>query len=484
MGVPSNLMRSRQANPPPSSLARETVLELGTAGSLVERLERALREAIASGRVPAGAALPASRRLAETLGVSRWVVTEAYGQLVAEGVLEARVGAATRVPGSLPEASALARGTPSEVPPLPRQPRYDLRPGLPDLRHVPREAWSRAVREALAAAPNDVLATAPVAGVPETRVGVATYLRRARMVEAPDSAVVVTRGATDGMARIATALRAAGQTHLLVEDPSWPGLREVAQRAGLTPVPVPVDDEGVDIGALVAAAARTGARTALLTPAHQFPTGVPLAGDRREAVLSWARAVDGLVIEDDYDAEFRYDRRPVAALQRLDPGRVVLLGSMSKTISPALGLGWMVVPASWRAALAAAPGSAPSVVDQLALTRFLGTGGYDRHLRAARIRYRRRHDALLAALAAQLPDARVSGLSAGLHVVLHLGPGAPDAAEVVRAAAARDVGLVDMRRYEVSGSATSHRLVLGYGNLADARLPDAVTRLAASCRPR
>ncbi|ANC32511.1 PLP-dependent aminotransferase family protein [Isoptericola dokdonensis] len=475
----------------PVDLAWETLLDLGADdGPRVARLERAVRDAVAAGRLPAGATLPASRLLAESLGVSRWVVTETYGRLVAEGVLEARVGSGTRVPLSTPPVprprraapagpAASAAPTSGTVPPLPPRPRHDLRPGVPDLRHVPRAAWLRAARESLATASNDDLAAAPPAGHPAARAAVAAHLRRSRLVEAPDTAVVLTRGATDAMGRLAVALHAAGHRHLLVEDPSWPVLRDVARRAGLEPVPVPVDADGVDVEALVAASARTGARVALLTPAHQFPTGVPLSGERREQVLAWARAADGLVVEDDYDAEFRYDRRPVAALQRLDPERVVLLGSVSKTLAPAVGVGWTVLPTAWRAAFADAPGGGPSVLDQLTFTRLLAGGGYDRHLRAARGRYRRRHDALSAALAAALPEVRLTGLAAGLHLLAHLPATAPDAAEVVRAAARLDVGLVDLRRYQFHPGARSRSLVLGYGNLADARLDEAVARLAA-----
>ncbi|GAA1994598.1 PLP-dependent aminotransferase family protein [Isoptericola halotolerans] len=465
-----------------TTLAWETLLDLEHGpGPLVVRLERALRDAVGSGRLPAGATLPASRRLAESLGISRWVVTEAYGQLVAEGVLDARVGAGTRVapgqPGPTPSGAAPRSGAVQALPP---RPRFDLRPGVPDLRHVPRDTWLKAAREALAIATNDDLATSPGAGHPAARAAVVAHLRRARLVDAPDTAVVVTRGATDAMGRVVAALHAAGHTHLLVEDPSWPVLRDVARRGGLEPVPVPVDGGGIDVHRLTEAAARTGARALLLTPAHQFPTGVALAGDRRDAVLGWARSVDGLVIEDDYDAEFRYDRRPVAALQRLDPDRVVLLGSVSKTMSPAFGIGWMVLPETWRAAVSGAgQAGPPSVVEQLTFARFLTDGGYDRHLRAARGRYRRRHDALAAAVRAALPGARLGGMAAGLHAVLDLPASAPDAAEVVRAAAAHDVGVVDLRRYQVRPSARSRTLVLGYGNLVDARLEEAVARLAS-----
>lgn len=478
-----------------TSLAWETLLDLDAhAGPLVVRLERAVRDAVRSGRVPAGAALPASRRLAEALGVSRWVVTEAYGQLVAEGLLEARTGSATRVaagarpspvPGPPPPRAAGAAG----VPPSVRRPRFDLAPGVPDLRHAPREAWLRAAREALAVASNDDLGAAPDAGHSRARSAIAAHLRRSRAVDATDEAVVVTRGATDAMARVAAALVRAGHRRLLVEDPSWPVLRAGAAAAGLETVPVPVDGAGVDVGALIDAARRTGARAALLTPAHQFPTGTALAAERRERVLAWARDVDGLLIEDDYDAEFRYDRRPVAALQQLGPDRVLLLGSLSKTLAPAFGVGWMVVPPAWRAALADAGGTrpGPSVVDQLTFARFVDGGAYDRHLRAARVRYRRRHDALGSALAGALPGAALRGMAAGLHALLELPAGPdgappPDAADVVREAAAREVGVVDLRRYQVRPAARSTTLVLGYGNLADARLDEAATRLADAVR--
>ncbi|MFJ2520653.1 PLP-dependent aminotransferase family protein [Cellulosimicrobium cellulans] len=483
-----------------AELAWEALLDLGTGpGSRVERLERAVRDAVHTGRVPVGAALPPSRQLAEALGVSRWVVTEAYGQLVAEGFLDARTGSATRVSaaaGSRPAPTLVDPGQPGTGRTYAARARFDLAPGVPDLRHVPRDAWLRAAREALGTsggtASNDDLGQPSPAGHPHARAVVADHLRRARVVAGADDAVVLTRGATDGMARVAAALVEAGHTHLLVEDPSWSVLRDVAGRVGLTPVPVPVDDAGADVEALVAASRRTGARAALLTPAHQFPTGAALAPERREAVLAWARAVDGVVVEDDYDAEFRYDRRPVAALQQLDPERVVLLGSVSKTLSPAFGVGWMVVPARWRESVmrAAAPAhgaaAAPSTVDQLTFARFVASGGYDRHLRGARSRYRRRRDAVLDALARELPDAAVSGIAAGMHALLSLPSApddpAPDAAHVVREAARREVTVVDLRRYQVRPADRSTTLVLGYGNLADARVGEAVARLADAVR--
>ena len=509
--------------PDQTNSADEVLIALAPGpGALRHRLEEAILEGIASHRLPPGTALPPSRTLADTLGISRWVVTEAYGHLVSKGILEARTGSATRVamsasdgvlagradvvpaapgrpggggstrrrPGSGDPTSAGARPSGTGLERAPRRATHDLAPGVPDLRHVPREAWLRAARDALADATNQDLGGQPAAGHPAARAAVATHLRRARIVSGPDGAVLLTRGATDGMSRIAVALADAGHTHLLVEDPSWAPLRDVAAAAGLTPVPVPVDDDGIVTGELREAAGRTGARAVLLTPAHQFPLGAVLSADRRAAVLAWAREVDGLVIEDDYDAEFRYDRRPVPALQGLDPDRVLLLGSTSKTLAPAFGIGWMVVPERWRAAVLEVsvrrgPAPGPATLDQLTLARFVAGGAYARYLRAARTRYARRRTALLAALGRELPGAPVGGIAAGMHVTVDLArvglpgvdPAAVDAAAVVREGAARDVALVDLRRYQAAPSVRSTVLVVGYGNLADARLEEAVRGL-------
>ncbi|MGI5188357.1 PLP-dependent aminotransferase family protein [Promicromonospora sp. CA-289599] len=475
-------------------------------GALRHRLEQAILESIASGRLTPGTALPPSRVLADTLGISRWVVTETYGHLVNKGVLDARTGSATRVAASAGGVEAplvelvetrfrQARPTAGRLglERAPRRATHDLAPGVPDLRHVPREAWLRAARDALAAATNEDLGGQPADGHPAAREAVAAHLRRARMTAGPDRAVLLTRSATDGMSRIAAALADAGHTHLLVEDPSWAPLRDVAAAAGLVPVPVPVDDDGVSINRLRTEAARTGARAVLLTPAHQFPLGAALSDDRRAAVLAWVRDVDGLVIEDDYDAEFRYDRRPVPALQGLDAERVVLLGATSKTLAPAFGIGWMVVPERWRAAVLGVsvrrgPTPGPATLDQLTLARFVADGAYARHLRAARARYARRRSALLTALDDQLPGARVGGIAAGMHVTVDLAgldlpgvdPRGIDAAAVAREGAARDVALVDLRRYQAAPSPRSTVLVLGYGNLADARLEEAVRSLRAA----
>lgn len=468
-------------------LAWETLLDLSPANdgrsALRDRLEHALRQAIDDGILPHGAALPPSRALAETLGVSRWVVTETYGQLVAEGVLEATTGSATTV--AVPIAGAAVTGDaarPASTAPPP--PRFDLRPGLPDLRALPRSRWAAALRAALVALPDQAFVADHGPGYAPARDAVADYLARSRRVAAGAGDIVITHGATDGMRLLALELRRRGHRHLLVEDPSWPRLRDVAQECGLTPIGVPVDEGGIDVAALESAARRTGARAALLTPAHQFPLGAALSPQRREHIVAWARSADALLIEDDYDAEFRYDRRPVAALQRLAPDRVALIGSLSKSIAAGIGIGWMVLPSGFEPAAAT---TAPSLIDQAALAHFLTHGDLERHLRRARTRFRRRRGRLLAALDRELVGLRdeiggldVTGIAAGMHLVLSL-PIGLDAGEVVRRGSEHALALVPLRRYAFDRT-LPEALVLGYGNLDDALVEEAAALLAQVLR--
>ncbi|OKI27246.1 GntR family transcriptional regulator [Saccharothrix sp. CB00851] len=445
------------------------MVDVGGPGRLHDRVARGLRTAIRDGRLAEGDAVPPSRALAEELGCSRWVVTEAYGQLVAEGYLAARVGSATRVSWS-PRTAAKPRARRTPAGPAVR---YDLAPGLPDLRAFPRRRWADAVRSVIGSAGHYDLDLPDPAGHAVLRATLAQYLRRSRGADAEAASVSVCAGVTDGLARTCRALRAEGITDLAVEDPGWPRLRAAASSAGLRVHPVPVDDDGLRVDDL----APTPARAVVVGAAHQFPTGTVLSPARRAGLIRWAREVDGFVIEDDYDAEFRYDHHPVAVMQGLDPGRVFLLGTVSKTLSPALGLGWLVAPAPVVPALRAANpvAAAPPVLDQLALATFIDRGWYDAHLRASRRRFRTRRDLLLTTLATRLPQARASGTAAGLHVLLHL-PDGTDTRRTVRAAAAAGLRLADLDDYRVTPS-PGRALVLGYGNIGDTEIPAAVALL-------
>ncbi|MEU8134684.1 PLP-dependent aminotransferase family protein [Streptodolium elevatio] len=448
-------------------------------GAVGAQITAGLRDAVRTGRLAPGDRLPSSRALATDLGVSRGMVVEAYEQLVAEGYLTSRHGSGTRV-ADIPESRA--PGGPDEprdandISVLP----YDLKPGTSDMSAFPRAAWLAATRHALATVPHSRLSYGDPGGVPELRTALAAYLGRVRAANAAPDRIVVVGGVAQGIALMVQALAARGHTLLAVEDPSSATQRGLLRSNGLPIVGVPVDGEGIDVAAL----ARTGARAVLVTPAHQYPTGVVLSPERRAQLTGWARDVDGLIVEDDYDAEFRYDRDPVGCLQGLDPDRVVHLGSTSKALAPGMRLGWAVVPHTWLEQVRelkqyADLGSA--VINQFAFVQLLESGGYDRHLRAMRLRYRGRRDAVADAFAEFLPKAQVNGIRAGLHLYVELPPGSREDA-VVAAAAARGVRVEPVGPMREPGPDAPPALVLGYASLGEDRLREAVSRLADACR--
>ena len=446
------------------------------AGRLHRQIERALRDAIRAGRLVPGTPLPSTRALARELGVSRGVVTEAYSQLVAEGYLVARQGAPTRVAPTDPAPSPKyeAPRPPIVKRPVPAPSPYDLMPGRPDLAAFPRDEWLAAMRRVLRSAPDATLGYPEPGGVAALREALAAYLGRARAVAPDPERTVVCSGVTQGIVLLARVLRERGERRIAVEDPGFHLHRWSLERAGLEPVGVPVDGEGIDVAAL----AGTGVRAALVTPAHQMPTGVVLSPSRRAALLTWAEDVDGLVIEDDYDAEYRFDRGPVGALQGLAPERVVYAGSASKTFAHGLRLGWLVLPERLARPVAferiAVDGGGP-VLEQLTLADLIGRGDLDRHLRRTRREYRRRRSTLLAALAEHLPDAEVTGVAAGLHALVLLPPDL-DEEEVLRRASKAGVAVQSLASLRV---ATTGRpgLVLGYAHLPPAALVRAVAAL-------
>jgi GntR family transcriptional regulator/MocR family aminotransferase len=430
------------------------------------QLEDRLRTLVREGTLPAGGRLPSSRALATDLEVSRRLVVEAYAQLLAEGYLVSRPGGGTYV------AAAASAARPPAATLGPKALQLDFFPGAPDLASFPRALWSRALREVLRSAPASAFAYPDTRGARELRAQLSAYLRRVRGVVAEPDSILICAGATQGLALLGRALAAQGVSAIDVEDPCLPPHRAVLAYAGLEVRGIPVGEEGLEVDAL-------DAPVVLCTPAHQCPTGVALSPRRRGALIEWARA-GGLVIEDDYDAEFRYDRAPLGALQGLAPERIVYLGTASKTLAPCLRLGWLVLPASLRDAVIAAKvlddlGSA--TIEQLALARLFETAAYDRHLRKARRRNRARRDALIAAVAAKLPGARVSGVSAGLHAVVRL-PKPVDAASLQARAAACGVGIYPLSHHLIAVPPDTDALVLGYANLPEPAIAEGIRRLA------
>ncbi|MBV1939827.1 PLP-dependent aminotransferase family protein [Streptomyces sp. BV286] len=420
-------------------------------------LERALRDAVRDGRLAPGTRLPATRRLADELGISRGTAKAAYDQLVAEGYLTARQGAGTQV-ASLPSASAAAPGTAARA----RAPRFDLRPGSPDVGTFPAAAWLRALRRAIANAPSLAYDYGDPRGRIELRTALSGYLGRARGVIAPPERIVVTSGYVQGLALLTRVLDGGA---IAMEDPGLPFHRDVVRHNGGAVVPAEVDERGVRVRGLGDAAA------VVVTPAHQYPTGVTLHPERRRALTDWARARGGVIVEDDYDGEFRYDRQPVGALQGMAPGQVAYLGTASKTLGPALRLGWMVLPPHLADAVTDAKLHSDhhtESIGQLALAELITSHAYDRHVRACRLRYRRRRDQLLDRLGARRG---VRGIAAGLHALVDV---ADEGAALARAA---EMGLAVGclgEHWHGPGDGRPQGLVVGYGTPRERVYPEAL----------
>jgi GntR family transcriptional regulator / MocR family aminotransferase len=464
-----------------SGLSPELLLALDRgrgAEPLRSQLENRLREAIRSGRLRPGERLPSSRELARELGTSRGLVQECYGQLQAEGYLSTRVGSATAVAarasappvrpaGAVESPGAEGVRSVGGLGFAPGRARLmaDFRSGVPDLAGFPRGDWMWAQREACRTAPNEALDYGDPRGSPVLREVLAAYLRRVRAAAADPEHLVICTGFAQGLGLALRVLRRAGTRRVAIEDPGYDDAAQVAAWADVEVIRVQVDSGGIDVGRLAA----TGAQAVVLSPAHQWPTGVVLAAARRHALAAWAASTDAIIIEDDYDAEFRYDREPVGALQGLAPDRVIALGTVSKSLAPALRLGWLVCPPALTAAIAEEKeyGDRGSpVLDQLALAKLIESGRFDRHLRRMRGVYAARRQALVAALAQHAPAVRLTGLAAGFHAVAHM-PGPAAEKSVVAGAMVRSVGLYGMSTYRSSGADRPGQLVVGFGNLSE-----------------
>jgi GntR family transcriptional regulator / MocR family aminotransferase len=456
-------------------------LHLELAGSRRKAaLEAALREAVRSGRLAAGAALPSSRALATDLGVARNTVADAYGQLVAEGWLASRHGSGTWVAErrELVPAAPSSAGAPSAA-----AARYDLRPGSPDLSAFPRTAWLAASRRALATAPAGALGYADPRGLEVLRVALAGYLARARGVLVTPDRIVVCSGFAEGLQLLCQVLLARRADKLAVEACGPAGHRQIAVATGLRLTSLPVDGDG----AVLPPDADTGA--VLLTPAHQFPLGMALAPHRRRMAVDWAARTGGLVIEDDYDGEFRYDRQAVGALQALAPEHVVYAGTASKSLAPGLRLGWLVLPGELAEQVTEckrASGRLSSAFDQLALAEFIESGGYDRQIRRARLAYRQRRDRLTGALAREVRGVRVVGIAAGLHALVLL-PDGQQERDVVARGARRGLALQGLSEFRAGAHDQGPALVVGYATPPAHAFSTALARLCAvlgADRPR
>jgi GntR family transcriptional regulator/MocR family aminotransferase len=448
------------------------IVELRRAGgaALHRQIEGAIRDGIRAGRLRRGASLPPSRVLASDLGVSRGVVVEAYQQLVAQGYLTAGAGGYTRVAVESEPPRMRAHAVPEAAA------RIDFGYGRTDVSHFPRAAWMRSLRRVFSETPNDRFGYLDGRGAPELHDALAEYLNRVRGTAAEPADVVVCNGYAQGISLVVQVLARAGARRLAVEDPSADDdARPLAAQAGLEVVGIPVGPDGIRVDVLE----RTRADALILTPSHQWPTGGVLSAEARAAVLGWAQRTGALVVEDDYDAEYRYDRAPVGAMQGLAPDRVIYAGTASKTLAPGLRLGWLVAPRPLVSDLVSAKVLADRgspVIDQLTFADFLAHGELDRHLRRMRPLYRRRRDVLLEALARRLPELEPAGIAAGLHLVSWL-PAGLDETRVVEAAAIRGVRVNGVGPYRLSADGRAG-LIFGYSTLTEQAIVEGVELLA------
>jgi GntR family transcriptional regulator/MocR family aminotransferase len=394
-------------------------------------------------------------------------VVEAYQQLIAEGYLSSEERSTTRVEKV---SDGKVRAVPDERPAA----RYDLRPGVPALSEFPRMAWLKAITAAVKGAPDSALGYPDPRGSIVLRRAVAGYLRRVRAVVAEPDRIVICAGFTQALSLLTRVL---GESVIALENPGVIGREQTIAASGGRHVSVPVDEFGLRTDLLP----DSGAAAVITTPAHQFPLGVTLAASRRSQLLDWARE-GRLIVEDDYDAEFRYDRQPIGAVQGLGPEHVAYIGTVSKTLAPALRLGWLVLPSSLVDLATEAKrnhDAGSPTLDQRALADMFDSGAYERHLRRVRRLYRQRRDQLLTALHRYLPDAKISGTAAGLHLVVRL-PRVQNVAEIVAAGADNGVAIAGLYRYVLADTTDYRgRIVVGYGNIEPGDINAAICRLAA-----
>jgi GntR family transcriptional regulator/MocR family aminotransferase len=465
-------MKQTNLHDPADLLVR---IDRGAGKGLRAQLEQELRQGIQEGRLAAGVPLPATRVLARQLGLARSVVVEAYSQLAADGYLETRQGSGTRVRATERPAGVAARRSRTH---WGRGLTAQFVNGIPDPASFPRRAWQRHYRAVLQALPDTSLRYPEPQGALELRDALCAYLGRVRGVTTTPEHMLICGGFSQGLVLVCRALRARGAERLAIEDPCFGFHRHLVANAGLEPVPVPVDEHGIDTDALE----RIDAAGVFVSPAHSYPTGAVLAPERRVALIDWARRTGGIVVEDDYDAEFRYDRSPVGALQGLASELVVYGGSTSKTLSPMLRLGWLAVPGGLIDDLLREKfldDMATGTLEQLALARFVDSGDLTRHLRRVRPLYRRRRDTALSALAAHLPAAAPRGVAAGLHVYVDL-PDGCDERDLVRRAGAHGVLVEGAAWHWARPRDAPPALVLGYGALSEQAIERGIRALGAA----
>ncbi|MGH8610889.1 MAG: PLP-dependent aminotransferase family protein [Gammaproteobacteria bacterium] len=485
------------------------VLDPGNPAPLQLQLLASIRELILTNCLRPGSRLPASRELSAQLGISRNTILHAYDRLIAEGYLQTHPKAGTFVTRSLPEDSLLLRAVSPPTPeralehslrrPVPRRYRapllyerprhrlaFDFRIGRPDAHSFPLKTWRRLVDENLASAGSKMTQYSNPAGTYELRRAIADHLGPARGITASPDQVIIVGGCEEGLNIIGKVLVRDG-TEVCVETPCYQGVAFVFESYGGNMIPVPVDGEGIDVGALP----RRPVSLVCVTPSHQFPLGVTMSLNRRLRLLDWARGAGAYVLEDDYDSDFRYDGSPMTALQGLDrDGCVIYVGTFSKSIGAALRIGYLVVPPDLvgpaREAKALLDNGNPWL-DQVVLAEFLGSGSFSSHLRRIRHTYQARRDCLIASLRKHFGDTTILGQEGGMHLTWMLPEGSIKARNLQNLALDLDVGIYTVDEgpaFDYDRFAARDRAIfLGYPSLSEKQIREGIRRLASILRP-
>ncbi|MBI1757926.1 MAG: PLP-dependent aminotransferase family protein [Actinobacteria bacterium] len=453
-------------------------VELDSTSGRRSALESALRESIRDGRLAAQTRLPSTRALAAELDLARGTVSAAYDQLIAEGYLTARTGSGTYVTGLVRAVARPARAVDTSGPAA--GPRYDLRPGSPDVTSFPTAAWLRATRRALAEAPMAAYDYGDPRGRIELRTALASYLGRVRGVAATPDRIVVTSGAVQALSLLAGVIGRTAGARIAMEDPGLAFHREVVRRNHVDVMALEVDDRGARTDLLLTSDF-TAVRAVVVTASHQYPTGVPLHPQRRDTAAEWARSREGLIIEDDYDGEFRYDRQPIGALQGTAPEQVAYLGTVSKTLGPALRLGWLVLPERLIEPVVEAKRYTDlhtESIGQLALADLITSHAYDRHVRSCRLRYRSRRDLLTGRLEPHAGQRlTLRGIPAGLHAWIDLPAAGPSEHDVLVAGTARGLALGYLSSHWHDPDGRPQGIIVGFGTPSESTYPIALDTL-------
>lgn len=451
---------------------------------LYRQVYQALREAILAGALPEGSKLPSSREFAKTWGVARNTVLEAFELLEIEGFIETRPASGTYVAHSVHPELTLEVPAPGlkltewalRALQTPVRPHYehievDFRLGNVPNEFFPAEAWARALRERAKALQGGLGQYGDELGPLETREAISSYLARERGVKATAGMVMLSSGSQGSLDALARVFLEPGKT-VVMEDPGYLGARRVFEASGASVIYLPVDIEGLNPELLP-----SKADLLYVTPAHQFPTGAILPASRRLRILDWARSVGAWIVEDDYNSEFRFDTRPLSAMQGLNPAQVIYVGTFSKSLSPALRSGFLVAPAPIIEVLSATrylTDRQPPTLDSLALADFLHSGGFARHLKKARAMILERYETLLAALKEHFPDWTIPTTGAGLHICALLPQGWNE--QQLREASLRSRVAVDfLSRYATQGVQSG--IILNYAHLAPEQIDKGIRQL-------